>query len=114
MNESQTTRIKRLGNPEHIWNGQSDFWLPLRFPVLELVVIPGSAARAIRCNACGAELGGTAHWGALSMGEQVIVQHITKARFDIYHVGCAPSGVRWIHALPETPQIGLFEHSTAY
>jgi len=89
--ETQTQRIKRLGNPEHIWNGQSNFNKPIVFPANEPVVIPGTAAAYFTCAACGAPLGEHTAWGSLLLGHRVIVNHINRTTYALYHPDCAPA-----------------------
>lgn len=94
--ECQSERIKRLGNPDHIWYGQSDYAVIHRFPCLEHVTLPATYARLNICARCGLPFKDGSVKG-LDYAVRGVVKHTARDAFEVYHPDCVDTAVPFVH-----------------
>ena len=119
--EGQRERIKRLGNDDRIWHGQSDFWAVPVVPCREYVTLPNWYALAHHCAQCQLPLKAAPDEGTLQAAVWGVVVHRSLTSYEVV---CRPCGEQldlpWVHEVWEayrraglpgatsSPQMSLF------
>lgn len=97
--EEQGERIRRLGQPR-LWHGQDAFYYPIEMPCLEWFTIAAGVGEelGLRCAGCGGAFE-TPMLDGRSYGTRAVVMHQNIYRYLLYHGGCQPRNVPWVHEI---------------